>query len=106
MSNKRCNRIKQGYSRCGHKVNKYVFCGGGHEDTHDDRKDCYNTKELPAPTTQTAPNLPGKCPYCLADEVGWDCCRCNKVVGHDSVGSCGDSDCEHAFCLDCGTGEN
>jgi len=98
----RCNRIVQGYDDCGHKVSTYKFCGDSHANTHEKREDCYNTRALPAPTTQTAPNLDGKCPPCLSKLATWDCCQCEKVVeaGSDTC------KCSHSFCLDCSRGIN
>ena len=97
------SRIEQGHSGCGHKVSMYTFCGGRHDNTHEKREECYNTRGLPAPTTQKAPSHPGKCPRCLSKTATWDCCRCKKVVqaGSDACGNC-----EHSFCLDCRTGVN
>ena len=59
-----CNRIRQGYDDCDHRVDKYEFCGGSHEDTNDAREACYKAVASGPGTSQNPPNLPGKCPSC------------------------------------------
>jgi hypothetical protein len=102
----KCSQVRQGYKVCHHTMFKYKFCGGSHENTHSVRENCYNKITGPPPATERPPNHPRKCPMCLANEVGWDCCQCGKVVGRGSVSSCGTPDCAHSFCLDCDTGGN
>lgn len=64
-----CNRIKQGYDGCSHVVDNYDFCGGSHDDTHDEREKCYNSVSSGPGTSQRAQNRSGKCPDCMAKEA-------------------------------------
>lgn len=98
----RCSRIEQRYSRCGHQVCHYKFCGHSHDNTHEKREECYNTLALPAPTTQKPLADLGNCPNCKAEKASWDC-WCKNVMEAGSV-EC--DKCQDDVCLDCITGEN
>ena len=102
MSTK-CQKIEQGYKTCKHSVDKFKKCDIDHENIWSKRKECYESAEGDLPTTQRAPNLPGKCPECLAKESGWDCCKCETSVPSGSV--CDNPDCKHPFCFDCDPAE-
>src|SRR5436190_15288549 len=99
----RCSRIEKKYTLCRHELYLYKFCGGNHQDTHEKRAECYNTKALPAPTTQKVPAEPMNCHNCKAKMASWDCCGCQNTM---EAGTIECSGCQHDVCPDCSTGEN
>jgi len=104
------------YHYCKHDASEsYEFCGGDHEDTPEERQECWEnqpTKKRNASTQITTTMEDGGvcCRDCDAEFIGFYCCNCQKFVEADNVSRNDENnlihivdDTEHEFCDDCYT---
>jgi hypothetical protein len=79
MSSNRCHRVRVPHE-CGHIIEKYVFCNGGHQNEHYQNRACHYAIRLPPATTETIPQMSGYCTnICRAQSLGWYCCLCPLI---------------------------